>query len=117
MATSEDASGLLESGHETYYEFACSLCEEEGKHLEASKYCEECYVFMCDPCVKSHNRIPLNKRHKLVDDQGQFKVLRQSQIKSFPTIHCTIHPGELVNIFCGNHDVVCCSACKALDHR
>lgn len=117
MATSGEATGLLQSGHETFYEFACSLCERRGMHVKASKYCKECHVFMCDPCVNFHNEFPLNRRHELVDDQGQFKALRQSQIKSFPTERCTIHPGELVNIFCGSHDVVCCSVCKALDHR
>ncbi|XP_053402831.1 probable E3 ubiquitin-protein ligase MID2 [Mercenaria mercenaria] len=115
MATAGNLSGKLEGGHETFSDFACSLCEKEGKRVDAAKYCEECFVYMCDSCVRTHNRFPLNSKHKLLD-QSQFTTLSQPALKSFPTKRCLKHPGELINIFCEDHDVVCCSVCKALDH-
>lgn len=117
MATGEDVSRSLQGGHEAYFDFPCTLCEEQGKHVEATRYCEDCFVFLCDVCLKTiHNRIPLNKGHKLLD-QEKFTTVSQSVIKSFPTKRCPKHPGELVNIYCGNDDVVCCSVCKAFEHR
>ncbi|XP_045183376.2 uncharacterized protein LOC123541820 [Mercenaria mercenaria] len=115
MATGGSLSRALQGGHEPFYDFNCSLCEKEGKHMEAVRYCEECFVYMCDSCVNYHNRFPLNSRHKLLD-QSQFTTLNQPALKSFPTKRCLKHPGELINIFCEDHDVVCCSVCKALDH-
>ncbi|XP_053387068.1 uncharacterized protein LOC128550944 [Mercenaria mercenaria] len=112
MATGGD---LLEGGHEPYYDFPWSLCENEGKNMEAVRYCEECFVYMCDSCVRGHNKFPLNTRHQLLD-QSQFVKVAKSKVVSFPTKRCLKHPGELINIYCGNHDVVCCSSCKVLEH-
>ncbi|XP_045186416.2 probable E3 ubiquitin-protein ligase MID2 [Mercenaria mercenaria] len=111
MATGGSFSRTLEGGHEPFYDFPCSLCEKEGKHLEAVRYCEECFVYMCESCVRNHNRFP----HQLLDQRAFVKVA-QSKLVSFPTKRCLKHPGEVVNIYCGNHDVVCCSSCKVLEH-
>ncbi|XP_045187605.2 uncharacterized protein LOC123545343 [Mercenaria mercenaria] len=115
MATGGSFSRTLQRGHESFYDFPCSLCEEEGKHVEAARYCEECFVYMCDPCVRNHNRFPLHTRHQLLD-QSQFLTMTRSKLVSFPTKRCLKHPGELINIYCGDHDVVCCSSCKVLEH-
>ncbi|XP_053387066.1 uncharacterized protein LOC123542714 [Mercenaria mercenaria] len=115
MATGGSFSRTLEGGHEPFYDFPCSPCENEGKNMEAVKYCEECFVYMCDSCVRGHNRFPLNTRHKLLD-QSQFGKVAQTKLVSFPTKRCLKHPGEIINIYCGDHDVVCCSSCKVLEH-
>ncbi|XP_053375383.1 uncharacterized protein LOC128547266 [Mercenaria mercenaria] len=115
MAAGGSFSRTLEFGHEPIYDFPCSLCEEEGTSMEAARYCEECFVFLCDSCVKNHNKFPLHRRHQLLD-QSQFAVVTQSNLVSFPTKRCLKHPGEIVNIYCGDHDIICCSSCKVLEH-
>ncbi|XP_045203967.2 uncharacterized protein LOC123556932 [Mercenaria mercenaria] len=115
MATGGKLSRRFEGEHEPFYDFACSLCEEEGRHIEAARYCEECFVYMCDSCVRNHNKFPLHRSHQLLE-QSQFGKVTKSKLVSLPTKRCLKHPGELMNIFCGNHDVVCCSSCKVLEH-
>ncbi|XP_045171131.2 uncharacterized protein LOC123533539 [Mercenaria mercenaria] len=108
-------SCTLEGGHDSLYEYQCSLCEE-GQHVEATKFCKECFVYMCDSCVHTkHNKFPLNKRHQMLE-QTQFSTVKASPLRSFPTKRCAKHPGELINIYCGEHDVVCCIVCKTLEH-
>ncbi|XP_053376449.1 uncharacterized protein LOC123534589 [Mercenaria mercenaria] len=101
MAAGGSFSRTMEFGHEPIYDFPCSLCEEEGKQMEAARYCEECFVFLCDSCVKNHNKFPLHRRHQLLD-QSQFTAVTQSNLVSFPTKRCLKHPGEIVNIYCGD---------------
>ncbi|XP_053387069.1 transcription intermediary factor 1-beta-like [Mercenaria mercenaria] len=115
MATGGSFSRTLEGGHEPFYDFSCTPCENEGKNMEAVRYCEECFVYMCDSCVRGHNRFPLHTRHQLLD-QSQFGKVAQTKLVSFPTKRCLKHPGEIINIYCGDHDVVCCSSCKVLEH-
>ncbi|XP_045206774.2 uncharacterized protein LOC123559016 [Mercenaria mercenaria] len=117
MATDGNKSQMLRGGHETFYEFSCTLCDGEGKHVEADRYCKECLVYMCYSCVQNHNRFPLNKRHLMLSQSRFVEVANTAPLVSFPTKRCTKHHGELINIFCGNHNVVCCSVCKALEHN
>ncbi|XP_053387319.1 uncharacterized protein LOC123542048 [Mercenaria mercenaria] len=42
--------------------------------------------------------------------------MAHSKLVSFPTKRCLKHPGEIINIYCGDHDVVCISSCKVLEH-
>lgn len=114
MAVAGNYSKTLEGGHEPFYDFTCSLCEQEDRNMEAVRYCEDCFVYLCDPCLKNHDKYPLNKRHRLLD-QSKF-VNVKSPLLSLPTTRCERHTGELINLFCGKHNVVCCSVCKALDH-
>ncbi|XP_053387770.1 uncharacterized protein LOC123542980 [Mercenaria mercenaria] len=116
MATGGELSRTLEGGHETFYDFPCSLCETDERHVEAVRYCEECFVYLCEPCVRNHNKFPLNTRHQLLD-QSQFVKVAKSKLVSFPTKRCLKHTGELITIYCGDHDVVCCGSCRALDHN
>ncbi|XP_053387873.1 uncharacterized protein LOC123542058 [Mercenaria mercenaria] len=110
MAGADNLSRSLKGGHEPFYDFSCVLCEKEGRHVEAVKFCDECSVYMCISCIKYHNRFPLNARHKLLD-QSQFITISKSSLT-----RCINHPGELINIFCGDHGVVCCSVCKTVQH-
>lgn len=116
MAAGSDLSRTLRGGHELFYDFECTLCDREGKHSEAIIYCEDCLVYMCDSCVIQHNKFPLHARHQLLD-QSQFATINKPAVVSFPTKRCSKHPGELISIFCGDHDDVCCSVCKAFEHR
>ncbi|XP_045169884.2 uncharacterized protein LOC123532494 [Mercenaria mercenaria] len=112
MATGGGLFKALERRRKPFYDFPCSLCEGEGKHVEADRYCDDCFVFMCNVCIKNHNKFPLNRTHQLLD-QSQFVTVTQSKLVSFPTKRCLKHPGEF---YCGEHDVVCCGACKVLYH-
>ncbi|XP_053386549.1 uncharacterized protein LOC123538638 [Mercenaria mercenaria] len=36
---------------------------------------------------------------------------------NMPTERCSVHNGKLIDMFCKDHDKVCCSACVAIKHR
>ncbi|XP_045173260.2 uncharacterized protein LOC123534869 [Mercenaria mercenaria] len=34
-----------------------------------------------------------------------------------PTGDCDDHPGNVIQMYCGEHDLLCCTVCVAVDHR
>jgi hypothetical protein len=50
-----------------------------------------------------------------------FAVLAKQKPPSTPrqklTDRCTHHEGKTIELFCGDHDELCCSVCVAVGHR
>ncbi|XP_045182805.2 uncharacterized protein LOC123541411 [Mercenaria mercenaria] len=40
-----------------------------------------------------------------------------SDLPDLPTLRCKIHTVKIMDMYCGNHDVVGCTSCMALTHR
>ncbi|XP_045178921.2 E3 ubiquitin-protein ligase Midline-1-like [Mercenaria mercenaria] len=116
FATSQtDASDAL-------YDFPCSPSAKDGKNVEAMFQCMDCQIFYCHTCVTGHNKFTEN--HNVVDkssklfDQGQGKrYLKSFSSSELPSNLCEEHQGEVIKLFCGQHDVVCCTVCVAVKHR
>jgi hypothetical protein len=78
----------------------CSL--KEHSNVEAIIYCQECQIFMCNKCEKTHSEIC--KHHHI------FKL--DKNMKEIFTGFCKEkkHFAEL-NYFCKDHNILCCSEC------
>ena len=78
----------------------CSL--KEHSNIEAVIYCQECRIFMCNKCEKTHPEICSNHH--------QFKL--DKNIKEIFTGFCKEknHTAEL-DYFCKTHNKLCCGLC------
>ena len=78
----------------------CSL--KEHSTIDAIIYCQECRIFMCNKCEKTH--LEICKEHH------QFKL--DKNIKDIFTGFCKEknHINELM-YFCKSHNKLCCACC------
>lgn len=95
------------AGSDMLPEKPCLVCEKNKRHSAAIDYCQDCTIFLCKNCLVLHSTMYYG--HKVVDIAYA--------PNSFPTEKCSIHPTELIDTYCGNHDEVCCHQCKDKHHR
>ena len=109
----------LEHGNDFLFDFTCSPCNADGKNKEAIKFCIECGEYLCGNCLNDHNRFAKMKKHQIVDPSKRQTIDTNQTTFMAPsiTICCEKHSGKALDMFCGDHDEVCCAVCIALDHR
>ncbi|KAL4224308.1 Transcription intermediary factor 1-alpha [Mactra antiquata] len=112
------ASGVctINMSEETF-DFLCTSCAESGFIKEALKYCIDCQLYCCRECLTAHARIPVLKGHSFLDNSSNQPQGQPRSLPAFPTKKCNKHAGKIMDMFCRNHDVVCCYICAAEDHR
>ncbi|XP_053381502.1 E3 ubiquitin-protein ligase TRIM33-like [Mercenaria mercenaria] len=104
------------------YDYNCSPCEESGVYKEAHKYCNSCKLYYCKKCLGDHNKFPALRGHLIKEVTSQPKPAVQTgapcvSVPAPPIEPCEKHPEEMIKMYCGEHDIVCCTVCIALDHR
>ena len=83
-----------------FQNFKCSF--EDHKDIDASKYCQECNVYLCNKCEKLHSE--LFKNHHTFQLDINFNELFTGFCKE------KNHKNEL-NYFCKDHNELCCANC------
>jgi len=82
----------------------CKYCHRAAELL---KYCQDCNCYLCASCEPAHNGILTG--HTLVD--------AAQAPKSLPTKLCPEHTDQLIDVYCADHDTVCCTKCRQTHHR
>ncbi|XP_045171828.2 uncharacterized protein LOC123533913 [Mercenaria mercenaria] len=117
MASGRDMSSSVLGSSDVIHDFSCTPCFEDGKNMEAINFCVNCQTYFCESCVGMHNK--LLKSHSVLH-QAAMKAGSRTQSKTtaiLPTGDCDDHPGNVIQMYCGDHDLVCCTVCIAVDHR
>lgn len=96
---------------EIYYHL-CSICEENDTKSEALFCCKNCTKLLCFPCKELHGK--LYKTHDVLD---KGKVDQWSVPLAPTTDTCEIHTGTRLDLFCQDHDDLCCYICVSTNHR
>ncbi|XP_060597658.1 E3 ubiquitin/ISG15 ligase TRIM25-like, partial [Ruditapes philippinarum] len=118
MATGKDIKSSVVVSSEEIFDTNCSPCSESGKLIEAVKFCVDCGSYFCSKCLQDHNKFPALRSHQILDKSD--KIKSDGNIETgpgLPTERCAVHHGKLVDMFCKDHDEVCCAACIAIKHR
>ncbi|XP_053391441.1 tripartite motif-containing protein 66-like [Mercenaria mercenaria] len=97
--------------------FTCAPCSDDGKNTAALFECTDCQIFYCQSCVAGHNKF--TKNHSVVDKASKSFGQGPRSLSSgeLPTDLCKEHRGQVIQMFCGQHDTVCCTICIAVKHR
>ncbi|WAR26058.1 hypothetical protein MAR_011762 [Mya arenaria] len=113
MAFNFDSS--LHKASDLIHEFTCSPCEEDGLNFEAQNFCLDCSKYYCSRCESKHGG--LFKRHKVLDRKDVKKWAAVSGTVVGDVERCEHHPGKKVELFCGDHQKLCCHICVSVVHR
>ncbi|XP_060554534.1 probable E3 ubiquitin-protein ligase MID2 [Ruditapes philippinarum] len=111
MATS--SSDVSESS-DIVHEFPCKPCSDDGKNIEGVNFCAECQTYFCQACVQFHNKC--FKTHTIFNRSGVKSDKLQFE-KTQSGLACDKHAGYPIQMYCREHDTVCCAVCIAVDHR
>ncbi|XP_053382666.1 uncharacterized protein LOC123540242 [Mercenaria mercenaria] len=111
------ATGGCEVTSDEIFSFKCTLCAKKNKNREAVKYCVECQGYCCRSCVDIHEDFPTLEGHQLLDKSDFKSTGITTDLPDLPTLRCKIHTVKVMDMYCGNHDVVGCTNCMALTHR
>lgn len=111
----------------------CSSCDEGSK---ATSVCKICNEYLCDHCVKAHQRVRLTKDHYIerfaLDNMSlPFHSHQHPQLLS-PSIHsssmqhhsitdrpnhcCSKHEQEVLRLYCDTCSQAICRECTMMDH-
>ncbi|XP_053407654.1 uncharacterized protein LOC123547434 isoform X2 [Mercenaria mercenaria] len=55
----------------------CSQCQEDGRFVNAVKYCAECQEYFCAECCQIHKRYKVSKFHNLLEMEEVYKSSKQ----------------------------------------
>ncbi|KAL8601412.1 hypothetical protein ACOMHN_042416 [Nucella lapillus] len=98
-----ESAKMLNSGH------VCSCCDD----VEASVFCLQCAVKLCDACAKPHVKLPSSRDHvtkKLSD-------LSAKQLALHHHVPCINHQEKQAELYCSNHEQVICVLCFSSTHN
>ena len=95
-------------------ESKCGVC---STGLKVSAYCQDCAQFICDECIKSHQRIKIYLNHVVsildgLTENEACKVLTQQES---PVQVCSDH-GQPMGLYCFDCDCLICRDCTIKDH-
>ena len=91
----------------------CTFCQKSNKDVEAKHWCKTCMASMCDDCRSYHSYVPILQSHKIVSLSDLGKLKNDIEIEE----PCPLHKGKYFEVFCEDHDQLCCSICFATKHR
>ncbi|KAL4221107.1 hypothetical protein ACF0H5_019367 [Mactra antiquata] len=114
----ENKEPSMDNSSEETFDFICTNCDDNGKIVEAVRYCIECSGYCCQTCTDLHHTFVMMKGHNLLDaSQGNQASNQPSSLPEFPTERCNLHTGKVIDMYCEEHNEVCCCTCIATHHK
>ncbi|XP_038048224.1 tripartite motif-containing protein 45-like [Patiria miniata] len=94
----------------------CQACDEEN---EAISRCMDCKHYLCQECLKAHNRLASLRAHKIVDltelPVESEEITEDTELKKVPK--CFKHPDQDLCLYCNSCEVLICRKCTNSDHK
>ena len=98
------------------YEFVCTTCARNYKHVGASIYCKSCQDHLCFRCLQWHGKYRDNHFDDLIDKEETRKLGVQGS-PVMPTEKCLDHDDKLWSMFCQKDGIAGCPQCMDENHR
>ena len=91
----------------------CENCYKE----QATGYCKQCSVLLCQTCVDMHNKWGKFSSHQIlgVEDVAT-TASKLVPLKEQPTMECSSH-GKPLEVYCDTCDKLICQLCTVKHHR
>lgn len=94
----------------------CAVCLRDHKQVKAENWCRECQEFICAFCTGQHRIFVSLQNHKISEITAMHDGKENMQVPDLEEPCCS-HMGKLMEVFCLDHDKLCCSMCFATKHR
>ncbi|XP_033731665.1 uncharacterized protein LOC117321301 isoform X2 [Pecten maximus] len=93
----------------------CHGCLTDDEENVASFWCKACSEALCQPCRVAHRRSKLLSTHKVIaiDEVSKTDI----RMPVFVDNTCPRHTGKTIEVYCHDHNALCCVLCMALLHR
>lgn len=93
----------------------CAICLRDDKQVKAESWCHECQEMICETCKCLHKIVVTLRKHKITP----LALKNQFEDLQFPDMDepCRTHAGKFMEVFCLDHEKLCCSVCFATEHR
>ncbi|XP_055999440.1 uncharacterized protein LOC130047844 [Ostrea edulis] len=91
----------------------CVTCKRQGKDVAAIHWCKNCMEEICDDCKTLHSHVSILQNHTIVKLSEANDCLKNFGVDE----PCSIHQNKTIEVYCGDHDKLCCSVCFATQHR
>ena len=114
MSEKRNLAAELNNASEPVTDYTCTVYEENDVHSEALYYCNSCMKTLCTTCEQLHRQ--MFRKHRVLDSES-ISDWTLSSIQISPVERCSIHSDKPVELFCENHDELCCYLCVSTTHR
>lgn len=103
-----------EKGNKTEREIFCDSCTQNSKQVIATLRCKQCRDNLCETCCQFiHKRVKVFAFHTIVDLRSTNKETDDAtELGS-----CGVHTDKLIEVYCFDHEKLCCSFCLATVHK
>ncbi len=101
----------------------CSSCDEGSS---ATSTCKDCNEFLCDKCVRAHQRVRLTKDHYIVRIALENAPKKHTKpqpspspiqpVSDRPPSFCEIHDHEVTRLYCDTCNIAICRECTMSEH-
>ncbi|XP_052780120.1 uncharacterized protein LOC128217194 [Mya arenaria] len=97
------------------HDLRCSPCEEDGLNSEVQYFCIDCSKYYCSMCESKHGG--LFKRHKVLGRENvkEWAAMPGTVVNDLE--RCEHHSEKVVELFCVDHQELCCQICVSVVHR
>ncbi|XP_045192205.1 E3 ubiquitin-protein ligase TRIM71-like [Mercenaria mercenaria] len=122
MVSQDDyENGEIENGHQNHW---CNSCDEGSR---ATSVCKNCHEYLCDNCVKAHQRVRLTKDHYIERFVNpRYRPQNITPCMPSPIISaaqgdrqqtpCTKHEQEILRLYCDTCLSPICRECTMTEH-
>ncbi|EDO33990.1 predicted protein [Nematostella vectensis] len=91
----------------------CDICDDSEQSTAVSR-CKQCATYFCSLHGHAHKTSKYSKGHTLM----YLDELRKHSLKDLRRpLYCSVHPSELLAVFCESCDKAVCKDCCALDEQ
>ncbi|XP_062607455.1 uncharacterized protein LOC134269271 [Saccostrea cucullata] len=91
----------------------CMFCKRLEKSVSAKYWCKACMEAICEDCRSLHRAVPILQSHKILDISSIKEMNNDVEIEE----SCNLHEGKILDVFCHDHQELCCSVCHVKQHK
>lgn len=88
------------------------FCERKDISVPAKFWCKPCMATICDECKALHEFVPILQNHNIVHIADTGDSDNEYEVEEL----CPEHKGKTIDVFCHQHQKLCCCICLAKHH-
>ncbi|XP_052076259.1 tripartite motif-containing protein 45-like [Mytilus californianus] len=96
----------------------CHMCKRQNNQNVALHWCRDCSEAFCEECLRLHNLVKFCVDHKVVkiEEINTCTSGGEPELSSISDT-CSLHQSKILDVYCFDHQELCCVHCLTLHHR